>query len=124
MISKRLPDNAKYSSPDIQNEVIHVIGKLLKRNISSEVKAAQIFTIMADGSTDQNGIEIEGFAVRYIDMANMKVKEHVFDVLPATDRSASGLLELLVASAKGEDVDIDLEGGVVSQTYDGANVVR
>ena len=34
-ISKRLPDNAKYSSPDIQNEVIHVIGKLLKQNISS-----------------------------------------------------------------------------------------
>ena len=122
-ISKRLPDNAKYSSPDIQNEVIHVIGKLLKRNISSEVKAAQIFTIMADGSTDQNGIEIEGFAVRYIDMANMKVKEHDFDVLPATDRSASGLLELLVESAKGEDVGIDLEGGVVSQTYDGANVM-
>ena len=64
---------------------------------------------MADGSTDQNGIEIEGFAVRYIDMANMKV---VFDVLPATDRSTSGLLELLVESAKGEDVGIDLEGGV------------
>ena len=51
-ISKKLPKNAKYSSPDIQNEVIDVIAKLTQRKISAEVKGAEIFTIMADGSTD------------------------------------------------------------------------
>ena len=48
-ISKKLPNNAKYSSPDIQNEVIGVIAKLTQRKISTEVKAAEIFAIMADG---------------------------------------------------------------------------
>ena len=100
-----------------------MISKLLKRKISSDVKAAQIFTINADGSTTKNGMEIEGFAVRYIDIVNMKIKEHVFDVGPTTDRSASGLLQLLIQSVKGEDVNIDVEGGVVSQTYDAANVI-
>ena len=65
-ISKKLPNNAKYSSPDIKNEVIDVIAKLTQRKISAEVKAAEIFIIMADGSTDNNGKVIEGFAARYI----------------------------------------------------------
>ena len=57
-----------------------MIAQLLNRNISLEVKAAQIFTIMADGSEDQNRHKIEVFAVFYIDMVSMKDKEHVFDI--------------------------------------------
>ena len=99
-ISKKLPNNAKYSSPDIQSEVIDVIAKLTQRKISAEVKAAEIFTIMADGSTDKNGKEIEGFAVRYIDMEKMGVKEHCIDTMQADDRSASGIMSLLLESAR------------------------
>ena len=76
-ISKKLPNNAKYSSPDIQNEVIDVIAKLTQRKISAEVNDAETFTIMADGSTDNNCKEIEGFAVRYIDMEKWELKNTV-----------------------------------------------
>ena len=120
-ISKKLSNHAKYSSPDIQNEIIDVIAKLTQRKLSAEVKAVEIFTIMADGSTDKNGKEIEGFAVRYIDMEKMEVKEHCIDIVQADDRSASGIMSLLLESAR--KIEVNLEGGVVSQSYDGASVM-
>ena len=33
-LARRLPDNAKYTSPDIQNEVIKVLADLVKRKIA------------------------------------------------------------------------------------------
>ena len=118
-IAQRLPLNAKYTSPEIQNEIIDVLHTLLKRKICDYVQAAEIFTVMADGSTDKNGKEIEGFVIRYIDMVELVVKEHCIDVVRADDRSAPGILELMLKSLK----KIDLKGGVVSQCYDGANVM-
>ena len=98
-ISKKLPNNAKYSSPDIQNEVIDVIAKLTQRKISAEVKAAEIL--------------FKGFAVRYNDMEKMGVKEHCIDIVQADDHSASGIMSLLLESAR--KIEVNLEGGVVSQ---------
>ena len=58
---------------------------------------------MEDGSTDKNGKEIEGFAVRYIDMEKMRVKEHCIDIVQADDRSASGIMSVLLESARKID---------------------
>ena len=46
---------------------------------------------MAVGSTDKNGEVIEGFVARYIDMEELVVKEHYIDVVPADNRSPSGI---------------------------------
>ena len=99
-IWKKLPNNAKYSSPDIQDEVIDVFTELTQHKISAAVKGEELFTIMADGSTDINGKEIVGFAVRYIDIEKMAAKEHCIDIVPADDRSASGIMSLLLESAR------------------------
>ena len=83
---------------DIENEIIDVITKLTQQKISAEVKATEIFTIMADGSADINGKDIEGFAVRNIDIEKMTVKEHCIDIVPADDHSTSGIMLLLLES--------------------------
>ena len=44
-----VPANAKYTSAQIQNDVIYTLQTLVKRKISSEVKNSNIFTIMVDG---------------------------------------------------------------------------
>ena len=101
-IATRLPANAKYRSPDIQNEVIKVLRKILKRNI---------FTIMVDGSSDKSWWEIEGIVVRYVD-ASGKIEEHALDIKEALDRSAKDLLELLISSLTAEGITCD---GIASQ---------
>ena len=49
-IHKNLPQNAKYNSPTIQNEVISVLAELVKEAIAAKIKAAGVYTIMADGT--------------------------------------------------------------------------
>ena len=119
LIAEKLPGNAKYTSPDIQNEVIEVLHGILKSKIAKDVKKAEYFTIMADGSSDKCLREIEGIVVRYINK-DKKIEEHAINVVEVKDRSAKGLLELLLASLNENDIDC---GGIVSQCYDGASVM-
>ena len=45
--------NATYLSPDIQNELITLIGEKILSSISSEVKDASCFAVIADETTDK-----------------------------------------------------------------------
>ena len=53
-------------------------------------------------------------------MEKMGIKEHCIDIVQADDRSASGIMSLLLESVRKE---VNLEGGVVSQSYEGASVM-
>ena len=74
---------------------------------------------MADGSTDKNQREIFGIVVCYVTPQG-DVKEHALDLKYAENRSAEGLLEILLQSLKKEEVNV---GGIAAQCYDGANVM-
>lgn len=53
-----IPSNAKYTSPDIQNEIISIIASLLREQISLKINSSDYFTILVDGTKDKNGNEI------------------------------------------------------------------
>ena len=46
------PMNATYTSPDIQNQIIHVLGDHIQEKILLKVQRAQCFTMIADEVTD------------------------------------------------------------------------
>ena len=50
---KESPSNATYLSPDIQNELITLIGEEILLSISFEIKNFSCFAIIADETTDQ-----------------------------------------------------------------------
>ena len=50
---KESPSNATYLSPDIQTELITLIGEVLLSSISSEVKDASCLIVIADETTDK-----------------------------------------------------------------------
>ena len=77
-IHKRLPANAKYTSYDIQDEVIAVLASLTQEKIAEEIKEAKLFTIMADGITDKNRKEV-GLVCRYW-TPNGNLKEHCLNI--------------------------------------------
>ena len=118
-IAGKLSANAKYSSPDIQNEVIQVLRRILKNKLSTELEESEVFTVMVDGSTDKNRRGIVGIAVRKV-TASGEMAEHALDLKHAEDRSAKGLLEILLQSLKEEGIDLR---GIAAQCYDGANVL-
>ena len=117
-IAKRLPPNAKYTSPDVQNEVAEIISDMVKETVATRLRNGKLFTIMMDGSTNKNGEEVIGLVVRYIH--NSVICENVLNIGTVQDRSAKGLLDFIVATFEKYKVDKD---GAVSQAYDGASVM-
>jgi len=47
-----VPRNAKYTSKDIQNELIEVMARIIQTSIADEVRKSGEFCIMADESKD------------------------------------------------------------------------
>ena len=78
-VYKNLPKNAQYTSSTIQNEAIFVLASLVKKKISADVRAAKIYTIMADGTTDKNRKEIQGLTCRYLS-PNGEIEEHCVNI--------------------------------------------
>ena len=46
-------DNSKYTSPDIQNELIEICGNEVKEVLLKECRDAPYFAILADETTDK-----------------------------------------------------------------------
>lgn len=118
-IHNRLPKNAKYTSHDIQNEVIEVLASLVKETIAEDVRKAQLFTIMADGTTDKNRKEIQGLVCRYL-LTDGKVEEHCLSMKGIEDRSAQGIFNFVKDTLGEFQISVD---GLVSQSFDGASVM-
>ena len=71
VINERLkngPKNAKYTSPDIQNTLINVMGRMVQESICSSVCKAGTYTILADETKDCSKKEQLAIVVRYVDV--------------------------------------------------------
>ena len=67
-ISKSIPDNAKYTSPQFQNEVIETMAQLVKDKSVQQIKMSDtgLFTIKWDETRDSAGIELLTVVVRFV----------------------------------------------------------
>lgn len=60
------PRNATYISPDIQNQVIQVLGDHILHKILTNVKEEKFFSVIADEVTDSSNKEQLGVVLRYV----------------------------------------------------------
>ncbi|KAK2718588.1 hypothetical protein QYM36_005803 [Artemia franciscana] len=60
------PGNAKYTSKQIQNELIGTIGELIKSKTVRKVNTARVWCLIADESTDRQTRELMVVACRYV----------------------------------------------------------
>lgn len=93
-----MPGNALYTSPQIQNELIHIIANVMREKIVSEINESTFLTLMADGTTDKNGNEVYSVVFRYL--KNGKAMETLLTIEKADDISALGISKLLLIGLK------------------------
>ena len=62
----KLPKNARYRLPEIQNELLSVIGSLVRNKICEEVRKSGHFTLMVDETRDISKKEQVSIVVRYV----------------------------------------------------------
>ena len=61
------PKNSLYTSPQIQNEIIEIIGEFIQNKIISKIASSDSFySILADETQDITAIEQLSLAVRYL----------------------------------------------------------
>ena len=67
-IINELPANATYKSPDIQNDVIDIMAKMVTQSVVNDVNGADVphATLLSDGTRDKNNRENISIALRYV----------------------------------------------------------
>ena len=67
-IQKRIPQNTKYTSPNIQNDIINEMVSMVTENVSNEAQSCDLkmFTLLAHGTKDKSGFENISVSLCYI----------------------------------------------------------
>lgn len=67
LVKKKLTGspNAKYTSHQIQNEILDTLAEMVRSSIINEVKESGVFSIMADETKDTKKKEQISFVLRY-----------------------------------------------------------
>ena len=107
-----------YTSPLIQNELIHIQARLIHSDICREVRDAGIFSIMADESRDLSKHEQVAINVRY--WMDGCVREAFLTFARAHSLTAASLTQDIERAILDGQLSLSR---CVSQSYDGASVM-
>lgn len=126
---KNCGKNATYISPDIQNEIISVIGEYIQGQICSRIKRAKYYTILADETTDISRIEQFSLCIRYLhedcssseNSKSIDLREDFIQFVPVHNTTGAELAKSIVSTLTTFGLDLKYARG---QGYDGAANMR
>ena len=122
VIARRLveiPQNAKYTSPKIQNEIINVLAEMVRKDIVDNIKESGEFALMVDETKDVSKTEQLSFVIRYY--SDGTVKESFIMFKAAEHLDAKHLSETIISCLEG--LGLNYKEKLVGQGYDGAAVM-
>ena len=114
------PQNATYTSPEIQNSILQTMGEMLRSQICVEIKKAKVFSLLVDETKDATKIEQLAIIFRYVDIESASIHERFLTFVPAETLNAEGLSNHILKTLEKYHIDPML---MVSQGYDGAAVM-
>lgn len=110
--------NATYTSADIQNQIIVILGEHIRDQIIQNVKKVPWFTIIADEVTDLANREQLSLVIRYVHPDDNLVREDFLTFLECDNGiTGSCLAEKILGFLRDCDLDLTKLRG---QAYDGA----
>ena len=110
-------DNAKYTSPRIQNEIIHLCEQLIREKIMSCIP--KYWSLMADETQDCSTTEQLSICVRYVNSVG-EICEDFFGFVKLEKMDAETIANALLSTVEGWGLDMST---LVAQGYDGATVM-
>ncbi|XP_063592549.1 zinc finger MYM-type protein 1-like [Penaeus indicus] len=112
------PENAKYLSPEIQNQYIAMIGSAIRKETIKRVKEAGAYSIIADETPDNSKKEQLALVVRCVYQG--VVEERLLAVKTVDETDAKTLLKTIMDELNECEIPIAMLRG---QCYDGASNV-
>ena len=107
----------KYTSADIQNELMKVMGLHVLRDVISLIQSAPFFSIMVDETTDISNKEQVVLCCRWVDK-NLEAHEEFIGLYLVGSTQASALIEVIHDTLARMNISINKLRG---QCYDGAS---
>ncbi|XP_020272615.1 zinc finger MYM-type protein 1-like [Asparagus officinalis] len=115
----KAPKNAKYTSHDIQKQILHVFSVRLKNAIREEIGVAK-YCIIVDEARDESKKEQMSIVLRFVD-TNGFIQERFFGIVHVSDTAALTLKNAIYSALAYYNLDVQ---NIRGQGYDGASNMR
>jgi len=109
--------NDTYRSKTIQNELISCCGEIVRKTIVGDVRKANFFSILADGSTDCSNKEQMAFIVKFADEKS-EARKDFLGIFPCKEGVKGAQIATLLKKKTAER-GLEMEN-CREQGYDGA----
>jgi len=122
LISNHTKRSVNYLSPTIQNEFVNLLGKKVRNEILSRIRKSKYYSLLFDCTPDVSHNEQMSEIIRYVYIANGKVKieESFIDFIITEEKTGEGLASDIMKKLQDDQLDIQDARG---QGYDdGANM--
>ncbi|XP_071688547.1 uncharacterized protein [Rutidosis leptorrhynchoides] len=119
VVLENAPFNSKFTSGDIQKEILSIIANKVSKHIRSEV-GNSYFCVMVDEARDESKREQMAIVIRFVDKDGI-IRERFLDLVHVTDTSAMTLKTNLWKTLLQYEFDTSKIRG---QGYDGASNMR
>ena len=116
---RSLPNNAKYTSKVVQNDLLKAAADVVLKTITDEVKDSEGYAVIADEARDISKVEQLALCLRYVNK-KLEIKEHFVGFSELSDIDAKALAEKIAERLQVLGLDVQL---CVAQCYDGASVM-
>ena len=107
----------KYTSPQIQNEIIDVCGDMIKKSIIEPCIKSKYFGFIADEATDAATMEQMALCIRYYNIDKKKIKEKFIGFSECESTTGENLANAFISNIREAGLDIQ---NIRGQGYDGA----
>lgn len=122
LISNHKKRSVNYLSPQIQNEFVNLLGQNVRNEILLRIRKSKYYSLLFDCTPDVSHNEQMTEIIRYVYIANGKVKieESFIDFIITEEKTGEGLASDIMKKLKDDQLDIQDARG---QGYDnGANM--
>ncbi|XP_062161851.1 uncharacterized protein LOC133868851 [Alnus glutinosa] len=113
------PRNAKYTSPQIQKEILHIFATKVRDVIRKEIGDAK-FCILVDEARDESKREQMAIILRFVDKDGF-IRERFFHIVHVKDTTALTLKKKICDVLSCNDLKIQ---NIRGQGYDGGSNMR
>ena len=116
-------NKVNYLSNKSQNEIINLLGSMIKKKDISEVKKAKYFILMLDSTPDVSRQDQIAEILRYVHInenKSVEIKAVFLGFFQVSDKKAANLVETVIEKLNDDGIDLNNCRG---QAYDNAAVM-
>ena len=102
------PQNATCTSPQIQIDLLNIMAGIVQRRISTDVRKAGIYSILADETKDCSKKEQLSIVLRYVDLESATIHKRFLTYVEAKHMDAEALATYILDTIEQHGLDLVL----------------